>query len=890
MSVKKKRIWITLLLFFISFITYLSTIAPTVSLWDCGEFIACSNIMGIPHPPGTPLYMIVGRFFIVAFGFLEDVALRVNVLSILTSAMGVSIVFLFIEKILNLVLGSRQFFYSAFGGIVGALLLTFSDTYWFNAVEAEVYGPAMLFVLLISWLGLLWFENKDQAKGNRYLILICYLSFLGIGFHLYSMMVVPVVFLLMLMGSKEMRTNIPLWITGILLFSVVYSIEKFIPIGLCTLIGCIILRFAISQESLKKKISLCCWFSVVALLGFSTYAYIPIRSEANPRIDENNPEIHNVFKKSDWESFNNFISRKQYTSTGMFERSIHRRGLLANQLLSHPHMGYGGYMLAQYLPFKVGSGATTKDGNSYKFTPRLNEEGVKRFGTRIPTQMEFMTPYTTGRYFQLLLFILFHIPMLWGVYYLYKNKEGNKNFKILAIYAFVLYFISSMGLLVYMNFADGTQIEVEQYKQWVQSGSSPEYKPGPVRMEVRERDYFYAPAYVFMSILFGISAGLFLYRRKMKNSKGKSKPIIALGLIIISAVVPCFSNYKEHSRANNYLAYDYAKNLLESCLPNSILFTNGDNDTFPLWFIQEAQKIRQDVRVINLSLANTNWYVEQLLTIEPKVNLGYTQEQTKSLTPKRNPLTQDKVLQLGSNIEIVIPSQQRKSYFKVQDLVLISLVKNNFPERPIHFVSSIGKSNMMGLERYTKHQGMIYTLTSEVLNGKVDVLRIEELLGFFAFRGLTKEEDIYYNGDNQIILYSYITTYRALLKGLSEQIAEARNSNATSAQTKADSLQRKGRYYIEKGMEHFYNNVYFFNIINDYYTSLQQFDALEEALSVALKSINDETLYYWQLNAYLKQNKQKETVEHIEKFEKKFPNSRFLGYFQQQKQKTLENL
>ncbi|MFC1586394.1 DUF2723 domain-containing protein [Fibrobacterota bacterium] len=272
-----------LIMFGISLITYLLTVAPTVSFWDCGEFIACANIMGIPHPPGTPFFMLMGRTFILLFGFFEDVAFRMNMLSVLGSALGVMFIFLFTEKLLALIFNIRKSTFITFvGGLVAALLVNFSDTYWFNAVEAEVYGVSMFLVALISWLSLLWVENRDNIKGERMLLMICYLAFLGIGFHLYSVMTIPSIFVLMLFIDPKTRTNFPLIITGIGVMSVVYMVGSFITITVVIMALWLVAYMAVNDYGLKRRLYLCTWFCLVALIGYSTHAYIPIRSALNP--------------------------------------------------------------------------------------------------------------------------------------------------------------------------------------------------------------------------------------------------------------------------------------------------------------------------------------------------------------------------------------------------------------------------------------------------------------------------------------------------------------------------------------------------------------------------------------------------------------------------------
>ena len=331
---------------FVALIVYVLTMAPTVSFWDCGEFVACANTLGIPHPPGTPFFVFLARAVIVLLPFVGEIAKRVNYISVVSSAATVYVTALFAWELLATVLKtdalaekiSSKVRTAVLGSaaLVAGFLLTFSDTFWFNAVEAEVYGIAMLILMLVSYLGLVWYNKRNEEYSDRILIFICYIAFLGVGAHLYTMLTVPAVFALLLVAEpKKIVERIPIWITGTLLCSVIYMVSAFIEISFICLIALSILCLAkpIKNKGVQRSMRLSLAFAFFALIGYSTHLYIPIRSELNPIIDENNPEINirddqgnlqlgNLFKSENWEAFNNFVERKQYGSESMLTRAF----------------------------------------------------------------------------------------------------------------------------------------------------------------------------------------------------------------------------------------------------------------------------------------------------------------------------------------------------------------------------------------------------------------------------------------------------------------------------------------------------------------------------------------------------------------------------------------
>ena len=208
-------------------IVYAMTVAPTLSYWDCGEFIACSHILGVPHPPGTPLFVVLGRVFDM-IPFSDDFAVRINLMSVVTEAFAAAFAFLIMVRVIRQGLGTPpgtpmnlwQSVVALGGGVSGALFMAFSTTHWNNAVEAEVYGASMLLIMLLVWLSFVWADRRGQPGADRFLVGISYLALLSLGIHMTTYLAVPVVFLFIIAVDKRMRSDWRFWVTGAVLFMV----------------------------------------------------------------------------------------------------------------------------------------------------------------------------------------------------------------------------------------------------------------------------------------------------------------------------------------------------------------------------------------------------------------------------------------------------------------------------------------------------------------------------------------------------------------------------------------------------------------------------------------------------------------------------------------------
>jgi len=686
----KISLFLSLFVFLASFIAYLRTMAPTASFWDCGEFIACSYILGIPHPPGTPLFIMIGRIFTL-FPLFGEIAARINFLSVLTSALTVWLCYLLITKLVGYWEKQNPSFWikvgKYVGGVAGSLFLAFSMTFWSNAVEAEVYGTSTLLMLLILYLGLLWMDKRGTPKGDRLLILISYLGLLSTGIHMTVFMVMPAIFLLVVLVDKEKLLDWRFWITGLVLAIVMHSLTPF----LVFMSGWLFLTFILMQVSSRKKTwALSFLIIFFGMIGYSTQLYIPIRSYLEPAIDENNPD--------DWTSLKAFLERKQYGQESMIGRMFYRRGTWASQFGAKERMGFWGFFREQFMDKK-----------------------------------------------------LWFIPVFLGLLGIWEQIRKRKREGTVLLF---LILACTVGLILYMNFADGT-------------------KPDPttgeiIYIEVRDRDYFFTPGFMFFALAMGLGSCALLANLgswlEMKR-RVLAKPMIGILSVIILGltILPLNRGLHSHNnRSGNYLPYDYAWNLLQSCDKDAILFTNGDNDTFPLWFLQNVEKIRLDVRVVNLSLINTNWYIKQMKH-QWGVPINFSDKEIDRLNFVR---TEDgKIL-------------------RIQDRLIDDIMETNNWKYPIYFAVTVAGENKIykgkSIDDHLRMEGMAYRVVKEEGNMMVEpeIMR-DKLFNVFRFRGIN-DPKVHKDENDERLLANYTSCFL----GLADTLRRAKQYNEAIQVTK----------------------------------------------------------------------------------------------------------
>ncbi len=708
--------------FFIAFIVYTITVAPTTSYWDCGEFITCSYILGVPHPPGAPLYILVGRV-ISMIPFVADIGLRVNMISVVVSAFSVMFGYLIIVRLLRTFLGTPEsgeeklVVYS--GGVIGALGFAFSDSFWFNAVEAEVYAASLFFTAIVVWLILVWTEKADEPAGDKILLLIAYLMGLATGVHLLNILAIPSLFLIIYFRKEEFRINSFLqWsLVAALIFGLIYPvmvkgipwiINKFSFAALGLVLVALFAGAVYTIRNNQRLVSLLLMGVVLITIGYSTYMTLYIRSGLTPAINENHPDTPAKLVS--------YLNREQYGDIPLDQR----RAPMWDYQIKKMYLRYFAWQF-------VGKGTTF--GSDNYIVETWSYRGLMGL------------PFMIG-----LLGMLYHFKLDW--------KRASS---ILA-----LFILTGVAITIYLNQED----------------------PQP-----RERDYAYVGSFFAFAIWIGMGASalLELVLAYIKNSALLRKTGIVAMLAILVLAVPfnLFSfNFDEHDRTGNYVAYDYSYNILQSCEPNAILFTNGDNDTFPLWFLQYVYNIRRDVRVVNLSLLNTNWYIKQLRDEEPRVPISYSDDQIDALQailweePRQIKIdipreTVVSVLEASSDnsglTTAEVPEKPALAFelahtrvlsghpvLLVQDRMVMHIIAANKFKRPIYFAVTVAGSNMLNLDNRRNVKGGKNYLRMDGL-----VFRVMPYSGPFTFMSPEMmeanlfEKFQYRNLNNPEVHYSY---------------------------------------------------------------------------------------------------------------------------------------
>ncbi len=690
--------------FLISFIVYFDTMAPTVSYWDCGEFIAVAHTLGVPHPPGSPLFLLLGRIASM-IPISTDVAFRVNILSPLSSALAVMFLYLVIVKVVIHWRGKVESVHDAliaFGGaILGSLVFAFTDSHWFNAVEAEVYALSTFFTAIVVWLILHWSEKADEIGNERYILIIAYMIGLATGLHLLNLLTLPFVALIIYFRKNKFEWvsfGFTIVITGIVFFIIHNILVKGFPkivasIGVsATAVLTIAIFGAMIWAIINKKLipSIALTSFVLVIIGYSTYAMIFIRSNQDPGIDENDPETI--------EAFISYLEREQYGDVGMFPRRY--KGIPPIHEVSGypegPNRTFSAAQNSKYKKYELGK--QWEFFWDYQIRKMYNRYFLWQFAGRGPSKEPYVTSMGANNREDGIDWTQFGLPLafiigLIGMFY-HAYRDERMAFSILA-----LFIMTGYAIILYLNQDD----------------------PQP-----RERDYSYVGSFFAFAIWVGVGASAISEKIiDFIKDKELSKRLVVIALALQIAFVPIImakSNYHSHDRSGNYVAWDYSYNILQSCEPNAVIFTNGDNDTFPLWYLQEVEKLRTDVAVVNLSLLNTPWYIKQQRDkrTEDTRFINLTDNQIDRVTSRLQEWKKQKmkvpVDNDPKNKDGFIEWELKPTYggraLRVQDLMILKIIQDSKWRIPIYFAVTVSENNRLGLDNYLDMQGLTFQLKS----------------------------------------------------------------------------------------------------------------------------------------------------------------------------------
>jgi hypothetical protein len=841
--------------FFIAAITYTLTLEPSTSFWDCGEFIACIYRLEVAHQPGAPLFTMIGKVFsLLSMGDRNKVAYFTNLSSALASAATIMFLFWTITALakkmlvkageelsltnLILIIGS---------GLVGALAYTFSDTFWFSAVESEVYAQSSLCTAIVFWAILKWEAHADEPHADKWIVFIAYVMGLSIGIHLLNLLVIPAIALIIYFKrAKEVTTAGTVWtfVLGVITVAVIlwgviqftvkgaafsdlffvntlnmgfgsgaimffalvaitlasgiyYTINQknsFIIIaaaafvllltlsaGIAGFIGAAVVLAAL-EYALKvrekpvalNRILIC---AVFILFGYSSFVMIVIRAKAGTNLNNSDPQ--------DAFALNSYLNRDQYGDTplmyGEFFDSkaidqtdgatLYRRGAtkyevagkklittydrntifprMFSQKPNHPEFYRDWMKLGPQdqptMATNLGFFATWQVSQMYtryflwNFAGRANDlDGQNNtidgswlsglnFKKDLPASVTESNAYNR----------LYFLPLIIGILGLiYHFKRNQRDAGVVV----VLFFFTGLAIVLYLN-------------------QDP--------LQPRERDYAYAGSFYAFAIWIGLGV-LMIAELISKKLNAKTGAIIASVVCLLAApVLMASQEWDDHDRSTKLTPHDMAYNYLNSCAPNAILFCFADNDTYPLWYIQEVEGVRPDVRIVNLSLLGTDWYIRQmkqkmnesaplpitmsndkfktgvrdviyyndakipgafemkelfdfLTSDDPQAKVTYENGESANYLPTKNfkmTINADEVIKNGavpagekdkiaSELDFTYPGK----YVTKDNLAIMDILAHNDWKRPIYFTVTAGNENMLGLDKYMYNEGFCYRL------------------------------------------------------------------------------------------------------------------------------------------------------------------------------------
>lgn len=1002
----------------IASIVYLMTIEPTASWWDCGEYIATAYKLQVGHPPGAPFFQMVGRLFsLLAFGNVSKVAMMINIMSALSSSFTVLFLFWSITILARkaALLGGQMTtsrMIAIFGsGIVGALAYTFSDSFWFSAVEGEVYAMSSFFTAFVFWAILKWESVADEPHSSRWLILIAYMVGLSVGVHMLNLLAIPAItfvyyfkkykpttkgmigagvvsflilafimfgiipevvslyshtelafvnsfglpfnsgtiFLTLLIiatiifviraTNEENRTTgmIAIGLMGLLYFLILTESSSVGSFFLRLIIGVAVAILIYRSRAKKAQLNTVALSLVFILIGYSTFLLIVIRANANTPINENAPKdavsllaylnreqygdwplLYGQYYNSPIESYDDgnpvYIRDDQ---KGKYVVADDRKGTVPvydpDFTTIFPRMWYSGekYRVKDYKDWGKVKGVPTRHTNPstgetetimkptfgenlryffryqlgfmyfryfmWNFSGRQNDiqghgeiengnwiTGINGIDSGRLGRQDDLPPsrqnWAHNKFYML--------PLILGLIGLF--FQLNRDYRNTVVVG-LLFLMTGIAIVVYLN----------QYPH-----------------QPRERDYAYAGSTYAFAIWIGLGV-LALYNALKKVMNGKISAVLVT--VVTLALVPGImgaEGWNDHDRSGKYAARDFARNYLESCEPNAILFTNGDNDTFPLWYIQEVEGVRTDVRVVNYMLASGEWYIHQMMrkiydsdklpfTLDyddyekgsnnyvPIIEVGQikgSQElqsiinfvksddsRTKwsfgdgelNFIPTKNlklTINKDELIEKGyipkdmqDDIVPEIKWKVRQNYLYKNDLMLLDLVASNNWERPIYFTSPAAISKVLDVDQYCHLDGVVYRFLPVKAKhaiqglGGIDTEQTYDLLVNHAVWGNLNDPDVYVDPESRRNSVMPKQNYLRLAQALVDE------GKPEKAITTLDTLQK---YFPDEKITW---DMYMVPMVETYYDA-KAFEKGNHAADVLMKNAVADLEYYASLD------------------------------------------
>ena len=701
---KLEKILFYVLIVVISFV-YLYTVAPTLSFWDCGEFIASAYTLAVPHPPGTPFFVLLGRVWLLFMGLIaavlpiaKEVAWHMNLQGLGFTVLTVLLLYKMMLKIFRMFRPETDEITQVLIAFASSLATAFFFTVWRNAIETEVYAASTLVFVLITYLTLMWYESVRQGTArHHYLLLIFYLIFLSSGIHLTPFLIFVPVYVFIFVVERRYVRDAYIWLLGVfqvLIFALSFLLpEGWYKVGL--VIGGLLLVTAFFLPLYDpRRFHNWRFFwagAFLVLIGLSTELYLPIRAQVLTRLYKDNtageqylageniaPRINECDPGEDFSLGAMFDYRSAYNNV------LHRGQYGPTELVPRKTQYETGFNLVTGVFWQMAL-----------FVRYMSWQPI---------------PETMHPLFRGIVYALFYMLGLGGLIMFYRRE------KRLFLLMLMIMLMLSFAMVGYLNLRFST------------SDTNPSHQP----REVRERDYFFHTGHVYFGFLIGFGA-LGLIEAVRKDTKGNRYiQSGVLGGFMLFSLVPLLTNIHVNNRFGDFIPKDYAYNMLISCDDGSIVFTNGDNDTFPLWFAQEVLGFKRKVIIANLSLINTNWYIKQLKDWGAPISFSdYVINRLQPfMTPDRRIVyVKDIMIRniLATNAGIKLSEED---YLISQEEFAKRYLPGYKGNRPIYFASTVSRENFTGFAPYCILEGLVYRVTGDSMDPNLNV-DIQKTQNFF---------------------------------------------------------------------------------------------------------------------------------------------------------------